>query len=179
MFEQKQQKENVFNNAFVFKGESPFVAKPPQEKIKKKPHKSIDDLDTSLILSTVNKNVTNKSVLLKIKINTLEKELKVIDEKIEYGKLLKLPKEDKKLEHLKDLKKQMETQLTTIKKEARELNILYSYYGFLAEKFKFVVVDKIFKFCKNKCIEGFKFLAQKTDNFKIIKKLPEILLKKL
>ncbi len=145
--------QNIFNknqknnSAFLFnikkEGFTPLVMPKTKQKTQTK---TINDFDSSLILEKINKTITNKAVKLGMKISTLQKELKSINEKIELLKLLNLEADKKKLAALNQVKENIENSLIILEEEQKRKGLFYYLYSFFDEKFnisKFIdIADK-------------------------------------
>ena len=108
--------------------------------------KTINDFDSSIILEKINKTITNKAVKLGMKISTLQRELKLLNEKIELLELLNLEADKKKLAALKQVKENIENSLMVLVEEQKRKGLFYYLYSFFDEKFNisklFVYVNK-------------------------------------
>lgn len=169
-------KENFFssdkkqNSAFLFdikkNGFSPLVMPKTTPKTQTK---TINDFDSSLILEKINKTITNKAVKLGMKISTLQKELKSVNEKIELLKLLNLEADKKKLSALIQVKENIEGSLIKLEEEQKRKGIFYYFYSFFDEKFhisKFIdTAITIFNPYLNRLKKYFLNLAEKLFNY--------------
>ncbi len=145
---------NFFNNekkqksSFLFDIKNDGFVPLVMPKIKQKTQtKTLNDFDSSLILEKINKTITNKAVKLGMKISTLQKELKTVNEKIELLKLLNLEADKKRLDGLTQVKENIEASLIKLEEEQKRKGLFYYLYSFFDEKFNISkFIDLIKKF---------------------------------
>ena len=160
----RQEKKNIFDNVSLFDS-SAFLDKQnisTQSAFTCK-QKTINDFDSSLILENIDKTAKNKAVKINLRINTLEKNLAKVSEELELIKLLNLEKDKDKREQLTKLKKNLELQITNLKKERKNFGILYSMTGFLEEK---IYIKSIINVILTLCLKMRKYYFRVFDFLK-------------